>query len=471
MIENTLASRYASPEMIEVWDPANKVRMERRLWVAVLEAQRDLGIEVDAGLVDDYRSVMDQVDLDSIAARERVLRHDVKARLEEFNALAGHESVHLGMTSRDLTENVEQAQILRSLDLIITRSVASLAAMARVAADWSGLAVTARTHNVPAQITTVGKRVANAGDELVVAVERAEAVRNTLPLRGIKGPVGTQQDQISLLGSDTAAVELDRRLAQELGFSATLGSVGQVYPRSLDFEVVSTLVQLASGPTNFTNTLRLMAGLDLATEGFKSGQVGSSAMPHKMNARTSERIHGFKVLLGGHLAMAVGLTGEQWNEGDVSCSVVRRVMLPDAFFAIDGLFQALLTVLDEVGFYPAVIEAELEANLPFLSTTSLLVAAVRAGMGREEAHEAIRRHAVAAALDRRRGDVEGGGLLGRLAEDEAFVLDRSGVDAVLSDPLAFTGRAGAQVESFVARVAEVVARHPGAAGYRQSEIL
>ncbi|MGA7270636.1 MAG: lyase family protein, partial [Acidimicrobiia bacterium] len=350
MIENTLASRYASPEMAEVWDPANKIRMERRLWVSVLEAQRDLGIEVDRAVIDDYRAVIDQVDLDAIAERERTLRHDVKARLEEFNALAGHESVHLGMTSRDLTENVEQSQVLRSLDLVITRAVAALGAMARLAADWAGMAVTARTHNVPAQVTTVGKRVANAGEELMAAVERAESVRDSLPLRGIKGPVGTQQDQMALLGSDAAAVELDRRLAEELGFPAILNSVGQVYPRSLDFEVISTLVQLASGPADFTNTLRLMAGLDLATEGFKTGQVGSSAMPHKMNARTSERIHGFKVILGGHLAMAAGLAGEQWNEGDVSCSVVRRVMLPDAFFTIDGLFQAFLTVLAEVGF-------------------------------------------------------------------------------------------------------------------------
>ena len=171
----------------------------------------------------------------------------------------------------------------------------------------------------------------------------------------------------------------------------------------LDRYVVSALVQLASGPVSFTTTLRLMAGHDLATEGFRADQVGSSAMPHKMNARTSERIHGLKVILTGHLAMATGLAGEQWNEGDVSCSVVRRVMLPDAFFAADGLFQAFLTVLDEVGFFPQVIEAELAAHLPFLATTRLLVEAVRRGMGREEAHELIRRHAVAAAARRREG--------------------------------------------------------------------
>jgi adenylosuccinate lyase len=379
--------------------------------------------------------------------------------------------VHKGLTSRDLTENVEQFQVRRSLELVATKSAAVLGRMAARAVEYRDLVVTGRSHNVPAQATTLGKRFATAGEELAHALGRLEGLLAAYPLRGIKGPVGTQQDALDLVGDGTAVDRLESAVADHLGFAAVAGSVGQVYPRSLDFEVVTALAQLASGPANLATTIRLMAGADLVTEGFAEGQVGSSAMPHKMNARSSERIAGFQTILRGHVTMAAGLLGSQWNEGDVSCSVVRRVMLPDAFFAIDGLFQAFLTVLDEVGFYPAVIEAELEANLPFLATTSLLVEAVQAGMGREEAHEAIRRHAVAAALDRRRGETARGGLLDRLAEDEAFPLDRGGVEAVVSDPLTFTGRAGAQVEAFVASVAEVVARHPDAVGYRRSEIL
>lgn len=471
MIENVLAARYASPEMIEVWDPTTKVRLERELWVAVLEAQIDLGLDVDRSVVEAYRGRVADVDLESIAERERTLRHDVKARLEEFNSLAGHEAIHLAMTSRDLTENVEQLQVKRALGLVLVRSVAALLGMARLATEYSSLAVTARTHNVPAQVTTVGKRFATAGEEMATAVERLEGVFEGLALRGIKGPVGTHQDQSELLGSPDAAMDLDRRVAARLGFSSTMGSVGQVYPRSYDLEVVSGLVQLVSGPVNLTNTLRLMAGHDLASEGFREGQVGSSAMPHKMNARTSERIHGLKAVLGGHLAMAAALAGEQWNEGDVSCSVVRRVMLPDAFFATDGLLQGFLTVLDEVGFFPAMIQAELDANLAFLATTRLLVAAVRNGMGREDAHEVIRRHAVAAARDRRENPVEALDLLGRLASDDTFVLDRAEIEAVVADPHRFTGRAAEQVAAFVEKVGRIASRHPAAVEYRPGPIL
>lgn len=471
MIENVLASRYASPEMVDTWDPVTRVKLERELWLSVLEAQRELGLEVGDGVLEAYRSVLGQVDLDSIARRERQLRHDVKARLEEFNALAGHEVVHLGLTSRDVTENVEQLQIRRSLDLVLVRAVAALLSMAQLAAEYSALPMTARTHNVPAQVTTVGKRIASAGDELAGAVEAIEILLRRLPLRGIKGPVGTQQDQAELLGAAQRAADLDERVAQRLGFEATANSVGQIYPRSQDLEVVAALVQLAAGPSSLTTTLRLMAGHDLATEGFQPGQVGSSAMPHKMNARTSERIHGLKVILTGHLVMASALAGEQWNEGDVSDSVVRRVMLPDAFFAVDGLFQSFLTVLDEVGFYPAVIAQELDANLPFLSTTHLLVAAVMAGMGREQAHQSIKQHATAAALDRREKPEAGADLFDRLAADDAFPLDRATIDEVVSDPLAFTGRASEQVESFVRRVERIGSRHLAAVEYRPGTIL
>ena len=471
MIENVLSARYASPEMRRIWDPVAKVRMERRLWVVVLETQQRLGVEVPEGAVEAYRIAIDDVDLDSIERRERVLRHDVKARIEEFNALAGFEAIHLGMTSRDVTENVELLQIRQSLQVVLTRAVAALGTMAALAAEHTGLAVTGRTHNVPAQVTTLGKRMASAGEELAAAIDRIEALVGGLPLRGIKGPVGTQQDQLELLGSAESVIELERAVADDLGFERVAGSVGQIYPRSLDLEVVATLVQLAAGPTNLTTTLRLMAGHDLATEGFAAGQVGSSAMPHKMNTRTSERVHGLKVILGGYLAMAAGLSGEQWNEGDVTCSVVRRVMLPDAFYAIDGLLQSFQVVLGEMGVFPAVIERELTASLPFLATTRLLVAAVQAGMGREAAHETIKRHAVAAALDRRQAPADGLDLLARLGTDPDFPLSTADMQALLGEPLKFAGLASSQVEDFVKLVAEIVGRHPGSVDQQVGEIL
>src|SRR5205823_5364865 len=271
------------------------------------------------------------------------------------------------------------------------RVVAALARLATLATEQAELVVVGRTHNVPAQATTLGKRFASAGEELLTALNRLDDLLARYPLRGIKGPVGTGQDQLDLLDGDAARFsELEAAVARHLGFERTLGSVGQVYPRSLDLDVVAALVQLAAGPSSLATSIRLMAGNELVTEGFAAGQVGSSAMPHKMNTRSCERINGLMTVLRGHLTMAAALAGDQWNEGDVSCSVVRRVVLPDAFFATDGVYQTLLTVLDELGAYPAVISRELDRYLPFLATTRVLIAAVKAGVGREVAHEAIR---------------------------------------------------------------------------------
>ena len=472
LIPNVLAERYASQPLRALWSPVNRIVLERRLWVAVLRAQQDLGIAVPAGVVEVYEAVVDQVDLESIARRERVTRHDVKARIEEFAALAGHEHIHKGMTSRDLTENVEQLLVRDSLVLVRDRMVAALARLAPLAAENAELVMAGRSHNVAAQATTLGKRFASTGEEVLLALDRLEDLLARYPLRGIKGPVGTAQDQLDLFEGDQSKVAvLEAAVARHLGFDHVLGSVGQVYPRSLDLDVVSSLVQAAAGPSSLATTIRLMAGHELVTEGFKAGQVGSSAMPHKMNTRSCERINGLMTVLRGHLTMAAGLAGDQWNEGDVSCSVVRRVVLPDAFFAVDGVYQTLLTVLDELGAYPAVIERELNRYLPFLATTKVLIAAVKAGVGREVAHEAIKEHAVAVALEMREKATEGNDLLDRLGADERLRLTRADLNDIVADPLSFTGVAGAQVAGFVDRVRDITARFPEAAAYEHEEIL
>jgi adenylosuccinate lyase len=472
VIPDVLAARYASPELARIWSAEHKIVLERRLWLAVLKAQRDLGVDVPAGAIEAYERVVDDVDLASIAARERVTRHDVKARIEEFSALAGHEHIHKGMTSRDLTENVEQLQIRDSLALVRDRVVAALARLATRATQYADLVMVGRSHNVPAQATTLGKRFATAAEELLVAYQRIEDLLARYPLRGIKGPVGTAADQLDLLGGDaTKLAELERAVARHLGFDRTMTSVGQVYPRSLDFDVVSALVQAAAAPSSLALTIRLMAGQELATEGFKPGQVGSSAMPHKMNSRSCERVNGLAVVLRGHLSMVGELAGDQWNEGDVSCSVVRRVALPDAFFAADGLYQTFLTVLDESGAYPAVIGRELDRYLPFLATTKVLMAAVKHGVGREQAHEAIKQHAVAVALAMREKGAERNDLLDRLAADERLRLSPAEIGALVADPASFTGAASAQVTAVVEAVERVLARHPEAAAYQPGEIL
>ena len=469
---NVLAGRYASDAMVAVWSPAAKIIAERRLWLAVLTAQAELGVTVPDNAIADYRAVLDNVDLASIDARERITKHDVKARIEEFNSLAGHELVHLGMTSRDLTENVEQMQIRESLELVRAKSVAALDRLSGLAVAYSETALAGRSHNVAAQMTTVGKRFATIADEMIVAFDRLDDLLSRYPLRGIKGPVGTAQDMLDLLDGDADKLAaLEQRVAQHLGFDDLFVSVGQVYPRSLDFDVVSALVQLASAPSNFATTVRLMAGNELATEGFRPGQVGSSAMPHKMNARSSERINGFHVLLRGYLNMTADLAGQQWNEGDVSCSVVRRVALPDSFFAIDGLLETFLTVLDDFGIFTSVIDREIERYLPFLATTKVLMAAVRAGVGREIAHEAIKEHAVAVALEMRESGRTENDLLDRLAADPRLGISRADLDALIAAPLAFTGAAGQQVRAVADRVEVITARFPEAAGYSAGDIL
>ena len=475
-IPNVLATRYASAPMRELWSPENKIVLERQLWIAVLTAQRDLGVDFGGddpdAVIAAYRKVIDTVDLDSIAARERVTKHDVKARIEEYNALAGFEHIHKGMTSRDLTENVEQLQLVSGLRIIRDRIVSALVQLTRLAAEYAELPMAGRSHNVAAQVTTLGKRFATAADEALVSYARVSELIDRYPIRGVKGPVGTSQDMLDLLGGDEAKVaELERRIAEHLGFEQVFTSTGQVYPRSLDYDVVSALAQVAAAPSNVATSIRLMAGNELVTEGFKPGQVGSSAMPHKMNTRSCERVNGLAVIIRGHVSMIGELAGDQWNEGDVSDSVVRRVALPDSFYALDGLFETFLSVLTDFGPFPAVIAAELDRYLPFLTTTKVLMAAVRKGVGRETAHEVIKEHAVGVALGMRETGQRENDLLDRFAADERLGLNRQELDSVLADPLELAGTAASQVRTLVAEVETIAAQHPDAAAYRPADIL
>jgi len=469
-IPNVLAERYASPLIKAVWSPAGRIAIERDYWIAVMKAQRDLGVSIPAAAIADYEKVRDRIDLAAIDARERVTLHDVKARIEEFNALAGRESIHLGLTSRDLTENVEQLQIHRSLGIVRLKAAAALLALAKQAKAHRTLLLTGRTHNVPAQPTTLGKRLAMFGQELLAAYTRLDELTARYPVRGLKGAVGTQLDQLTLLGGDAAKVaKLEARILKHLGFKVSFFAVGQVYPRSLDFEVVGALHQIGAAAASFATTLRLMAGQGLLTEGFQKGQVGSSAMPHKVNARNCERICGFSTILSGYVTMTGALAGHQWNEGDVSCSVVRRVALPDAFYAIDGLLETFLTVLKQMNVFSAVIAAENARNLPFLATTTILMEAVKAGAGRETAHAAIKEHALAAAAAIRDGAEPD--MVKRLAGDARLGLTVAQLNGILADARRFVGAAPQQVDTFVRTVASLARKVAGAATYEPGKLL
>ena len=386
---SVLCDRYASPEMREIWSREFKVKAERRLWVSVLETQRSLGLEVSSKVIEDYKGKIDYVDLASIDAREAISKHDVKSRIDEFNALAGHQKIHIGLTSRDITENIELFQLASSLDLVQKKCAAYLKYLADFAQEYLEVPLVARTHNVPAQLTTIGRRTAGWIEELLFAFGNLQNLAERLPLKGIKGPIGTAQDLTDLFGDSSRAIE--ESIASELGFEAILNTPSQVYPRSIDYEIVSTLVQLASSPSNVVTNIRLMSGFGLVRESFGKDQVGSSAMPHKINARLSERVNGLTVILKGNAVMIQELIGNQWNEGDVSCSVVRRVALPDSFFAIDAILDTTIRIISKLEVQHDAVEREVREHLPFLVTTRILNEAVKNDMGREDAHELIKK--------------------------------------------------------------------------------
>jgi adenylosuccinate lyase len=472
VIANILASRYASSPIKEIWSERGRVVLEREFWIAVMKGQRELGLDIPAEAIQAYERVKDEVDLEAIARREAVLRHDVKARIEEFCDQAGWEHIHKGMTSRDLTDNVEQFQVLRSLQILQDKYVALLFRLSQRATEWSDLAIVGRTHYAAAQPTTLGKRLAMFGEEMLQAFGRLEHLIAHYPLRGLKGAVGTGLDQLTLLDGDAEKLhQLQDKVRSYLGFQRELNAVGQVYPRSLDFSVLSCLYQLGGGIADLARNIRLMAGGEMVTEGFAQGQVGSSAMPHKMNTRSTERINGFQVILGGYVHMIGGLTGDQWFEGDVSCSVVRRVALPDAFFAFDGMVETMLHVLDDMGAYEAVIRNDLERYMPFLATTTLLMEAVQRGAGREAAHEAIKEHAVAVALEMREQGLSRNDLAQRLGADERFPLDVDSIEAIIRQSQDLVGMASRQVAQFSTQAGALKEAYPGSSRVTKERLL
>jgi adenylosuccinate lyase len=443
---NVLATRYATKEMVAIFDPVNKIIAERKFWIAILRLQKEGGLSITDSEIASYEKVVEKVDLASIEKRERANRHDVKARIEEFNSLAGIEKIHIGLTSRDLTENIELIAIKDGLNLVRRRTLETLFLLEKSITKYEKTYMVGRSHNVAAQVTTLGKRFATCAQELLFSFTSLEELIARLPLRGLRGPVGTGQDQIATLGSMKDLSKLEEKLAKEYGFENTLSSIGQIYPRSIDFEVVSKLLQIASAPSSMATTIRLMSGFCLVSEGFKSGQVGSSAMPHKMNARSSERINGMMVLLRGYTTMAADLAGDQWNEGDVSCSVVRRVVIPDAFYTIDGLLHTFMTILNEFGIYEENINKELAEQLPFLATSQILTELVKKGMGREVAHELIKKHATTTTASN---------FFNALSSEKDFPLSINELNNLIKDPASFAGSAIEQTREVMDAIKQI----------------
>jgi adenylosuccinate lyase len=439
-----VGKRYASSQMQNIWSAETKVLKERELWIAVMRAQAKLGIDISSEVITAYESVKTEIDLGSIERREAELKHDVKARIEEFNALAGHQWIHLGLTSRDVTENIEGWQIKTSLELTLSSSAQLLEELAKKIESYSGLAIVGRTHNVPAQLTTLGRRFASWSEELLIALENLETLQTNYRIKGIKGAIGTGSD-LRVLHS-VNWLEVERAVTDELGIEKTLIAPSQIYPRSLDFQVVASLYQLAAPIASIATNIRLMAGLGLLSEGKASGQVGSSAMPHKNNPRLSERVNGLFILLKGYLTMVSEISGNQWNEGDVSESVVRRVALADSFYTIDAILRSMKKILSELKVNESAISRELDRELEYLLSSKVLLKAVEKGLGRESAHNLI----LESATESRSSSSES--FFELLAKNKELGLSLSELEALKSNPVERLGDASKQAEQVLGLV-------------------
>ena len=474
---NILSQRYATPEMNAIFSEKGRILSERGLWIAVMKAQTKLGLDIPSEAIERYELAADDINLKRIEEIEARTRHDVKAKIEAFSEVADVDGyLHLGMTSRDLTDNVEQMQIKQASQLVFGKYVSVLRHFLDKSEEYRNILLTARTHHQPAQLTLLGRRMAMWAEELQTHLHEMEEFIENYPLRGIKGPVGTQADMLRLLETPLAVHKLEEMVAEHLGFKDVLVSPGQVYPRSLDFSLISKLSSLAAPCENYALGMRLMAGYELVTEGFADGQVGSSAMPHKMNTRSSERMWSFAELLKMYADGASRLSGQQWEEGDVSCSALRRVILPDAFYTSDGLCETTLTVLNEMGTYPVMISNEIDRYLPFLATTQILAEAVRVGMDREQAHGVIKKHAVAEALRMRDGERGGehSQLIERLAADRLFIgygITPHRLEEILAERGSFLGGAHKQIDTVIERADYFLTEYPEAAAYESDDIL
>jgi adenylosuccinate lyase len=453
--------------MKNIWSREAKIKLERLLWISVMKSQAKAGMSIPPEVISDYEKVVEKIDLTSIDDRERLLHHDVKARIEEFNNLAGHEFIHLGMTSRDLTENIELYQCQQSLRITAKKSAALLYVLSTFVIRYSELPIVARTHNVPAQVTTLGRKFATWGEELLFALEHLEEFLKRLPMRGIKGAVGTASDLEQLLPGKSTIIESE--LSSLLGFDKLLSVPSQIYPRSIDLEMVAILNQLAAAPSNIAINIRLMAGHGLASEAFEKDQTGSSAMPHKINPRLSERINSLSVLLKGYLAMVSEISGGQWNEGDVSCSAVRRIALPEAFFAMDAILETTIYVLLSLYVHEDRVNDELKEDLPSILSSTLLMHAVNSGVGREYAHDRIKQHFVARKNDEK--GAAGNGFLERVLQDKELKIDASVTQSLLESPIHLSGLASQQAKKFAEEVTKKIFNYPDAMYYRPSKIL
>ena len=456
-----LAERYASAAMLSLWSPQTRYGLWRRLWLALAECEQELGVDISAAAIAEMRAHLDDIDFAAVATFEKRFRHDVMAHVHAFGdaAPAARGVIHLGATSAFVTDNGDLIQIRRGLELLQARLHAVLGGLAVFARQWRAEPTLGYTHLQPAQLTTVGKRATLWMQDLVIDLADLDYRIANLPLRGVKGTTGTQASFLALFKGDHGKVrELDRRVTAAMGFRTSIPVSGQTYTRKLDAQVLSVLSGIAASAAKFASDIRMLQAFGEIEEPFEKEQIGSSAMAYKRNPMRAERINSLARFVLSLETNANQTHSVQYFERTLDDSANRRLVIPESFLATDAILILMENIAAGLEVHPARIRARVADELPFMATEALLVRAVEAGGDRQQVHEVIRVHSIAAARAMK-DEGKSNDMLERLATDPAFTVPLDDVRAV-TDPSHFIGRAPQQVDEFLAEVVQPILSSP-----------
>ncbi|WP_457574671.1 adenylosuccinate lyase [Desulfolithobacter sp.] len=457
--QEPLVSRYTSREMQELFSEKFKFTTWRRCWVALAEAQYELGLSlVTREMVDELKSHIEDVDFELAAKKEKEIRHDVMAHVYAYGKQCPRAEaiIHLGATSQFVVCNTDLIIQKKALGLVKTALINVIANLASFARKYKDMATLGFTHYQPAQPTTVGKRNTLYIQDLLMDLEYIEMLEKQQKARGAKGTVGTQATFLELFGGDHAKVrELDRLVSKKLGFDTVFPVTGQTYPRKLDMKTAETLAGIGASAHKFAVDMRLLSNLKVQEEPFAKKQVGSSAMAYKRNPMRSERMTGLARKLMGLPANFAATAANQWFERTLDDSAIRRMDMAQAFLLTDAILKLFINITSDMVVYPKQIEKYLRAELPFMATEKILMACVERGKSRQEMHEVIREHSVAAGLAVKE-EGRDNDLLDRLADDERIPFDREELSSLLGNYQEFIGRAKEQTEEYLDEVVQPV---------------
>lgn len=454
-----LSERYAGKEMKELFSPLTKFRTWRKLWIALAEAERELGLPITEEQIDELKAFKDEINFEDAKAREKEVRHDVMSHVYAYGLQcpAAKGIIHLGATSCYVGDNTDIILMSEGLKLIRRKLISVIASLSDFAKKYAALPTLAYTHYQAAQPTTVGKRATLWINELLLDLEDLDYVLSTLKLLGSKGTTGTQASFLELFeGDHKKCKELDNKIAEKMGFTACYAVSGQTYSRKVDTRVLNVLSGIAQSAHKFSNDIRLLQHMKQVEEPFEKHQIGSSAMAYKRNPMRSERMAALSNYVIVNNTNPAITAATQWFERTLDDSANKRLSVPEAFLATDGILELYNNIADGLVVYPKVIEAQLMAELPFMATENILMDAVKAGGDRQELHERIRTHSMAAAKTVKE-EGKPNDLLHRIAEDSAFNISEEEISKIIK-PENFTGRAEQQTLDFISEVIAPILR-------------